>query len=188
MRGTAIAVCLVVAWGCGGGKAERGGAQAAKPAKAGSGTQKGGCSGTLTGPVPGSFTCTVMANFYYEGSEIVGGRHNALVTVLSNPYDPTHTRPKGVKNVGGNVEIQGEPKPGSWGKADVGRGTIFSVILDDGRMFDRIKDLSLTLSNASVARDSDVLGVKSRLYRVNGRLETTLTDEAGAEARVTASF
>jgi hypothetical protein len=177
---------IVVACGRGKPEPERGAEQGAAGAVRQEKT--GGCSGTLTGPVSGAFTCGVTVNHYYEGSEVVEGRRSAIVTILSNPYDPTHTRPATVKHVGGNIEISGEPRPGTYTRADAGGTTTFAVTLDDGRSFDRLQSLTLTLSRATAGREVDALGIKSRIYEVGGRFEATVADPGGAEVRITASF
>jgi hypothetical protein len=186
-RVVVVLLGLCGAVSCGGAKPGSDGTQATAP-PAREAAKPSGCSGSLSGAVTGTFSCMVTVNYYYDGSEMVGGRRNALVSILSNPFDPRHTRPAGVKNVGGNVEIAGEPKPGTFAKADAGAATLFSVILDDNRMFDRIQDLKLTLDSAAPGETTEALGIKSRLYGVGGRLEATLADEAGAEVRLSASF
>jgi hypothetical protein len=179
---------VVVLLGLGGGVGCGGGTGGSAPAAKEAAKPAGGCAGSLSGAVSGNFTCMAMVNYYYDGSEMVGGRRSALVTVLSNPHDPSHSRPAGVMSLGGNVEISGEPRPGTFGKADAGAATLVSVILDGNRLFDRIQDLTLTIDKATSGRETEALGIKSRLYSVTGRLDATLTDETGAQVKLTASF
>jgi hypothetical protein len=142
-----------------------------------------GCSGTLTGPLPGPFTCASAANYYYQGGSLTEGRQSSLITVLNNTVDPGHIRPAGVMNCGANVELEGEPMPGMYGAAAVGQsGTSAHVNYVDGRRFNTIKSLALVLTEVTFVGQFDG-ATPSRIYQVKGSLDATLT-EAGATAEV----
>jgi len=175
---------LFTAVACGGsGEAPRSQGVASPAA----GAAAGGCEGTVTGAQPGSFTCMAVGN-QFAGDEGGEPGQGAIMTVLSNPADPTHRRPEGVKSIGFNVELRGEPAPGTYSMADAGATTIGSVIYAEGTQFDQIRSLTLDLSRAEFQREQSGFGMKSRVYGIGGSLKATLADAEGREVVVEATF
>jgi hypothetical protein len=194
MRNNGLAAVLFTAGlaalgGCGGGSGETGeGAMkpaGASPSSAGS-TE---CTGTLEGAVSGSFTCTAVANFYPKGSSMVEGRTNSIVSILSNPYDPTHTRPAGVAGLGINIEIAGEPAPGTFGLGNTIVNASGSITLEGGESYDRVGALRLVLRSVRFLSEEEIPGLGvNRSYILDGEVEYTLTGAGGRTVRVKATF
>jgi hypothetical protein len=195
MRGRKLAVVLIAAGlaglgGCGGRAGEENEAgiePAGEAAQAPAGSTE--CTGTLDGVASGAFTCTAVANFYPSGSPMVEGRANSIVTILSNPYDATHTRPAGVVDLGMNIEIAGEPAPRTF---KLGNGIVDAsgtMSLDSGASYDRVRDLTLVLSSVSFVSEEEIEGIGvNRSYVLDGEVEYTLTGTDGQEVRVKATF
>jgi hypothetical protein len=181
---------LVVLGGCGGGSGEAG-EGAARPAGGASSSSAGstGCTGTLDGAASGRFTCTAVANFYPRGSSMVEGRTNSIVSILSNPYDPTHSRPAGVSGLGINIEIAGEPAQGTLGQGNGIVDASGSITLEGGESYDRVGDLTLVLTSVRFLVQQDIEGIGvNRSYSLGGEVEYTLTGAGGRTVRVKATF
>lgn len=177
---------LAALGGCRGGSDD--GAEATRTA-AESSDASSACAGTLEGIASGPFTCVAVANFYPGGSSMVAGRTNAIVSILSNPYDPTHTRPAGVASLGINVEIAGEPAAGTF---DSNSGVVAAsgaMTLEGGESCDRVGALRLEISSVRFLSEETIEGIGvNRSYALAGAVQFTLTGGDGREVRVKATF
>ena len=182
----AVAALLALA-ACGGGEEPAPAAGAASPAARDATPATTGCRGTLTGPQPGAFTCMAVANQDADPERSAAGK-SSIVTVLSNPYDPSHKRPEGVKSIGFNFELKGEPTMGTFSIDDAGAATTGAVVYDEGPQFDKIRSLTLDLTQAAFESEQSGFGMTSRVYKINGTLKATLADPEGRELVVEAEF
>ncbi len=148
------------------------------------------CQGTVEGEISGAFTCQAVANYFPNGGGLTEDRKNGLVTVLNNEFDKTHTRPSGIKAMGTNIEIVGEPKAGTFPKESTAfSGTRAYVNFSDTRGYTLIKAVNLVLTEVTFANDSTLMDITSKVYNIHGSVDYTVASDDGTKTmRVQATF
>jgi hypothetical protein len=142
------------------------------------------CAGSiLTGDHPGEFVCYAVARYYTKGVWV----GNTLVQALNNASEKTHVRPAGVTDLGIQVEIAGEALAGTYTDVSMPQTRAY-VDLDDGRAFDQIVEMTLTLENTRLDHEESSNALASRVFEIHGSVSFTVADQAGEQISVSATF
>jgi hypothetical protein len=142
------------------------------------------CSGHIdTGDHTGDFGCYAAARFYTKGS----WTGNSLIQALNSGSEKTQVRPAGVTDLGIRVEIAGEPLAGVYDGHSMPETKAY-VDFDDGRVFDKIVAMKLTLERIRFHGQEASPSIASRVFAIEGRVTFTVADDAGSQVSVSASF
>ncbi len=170
-RLAALAIAGLISSACGGEAAGPGGPPSS-------------CAGSiLTGANTGNFGCYAVANGYTKGVYAP----NSLVQVLNSEGEKTQVRPAGIKDLGIQVELAGEALAGVYTDHSM-PATKAYIDLDDGRSFDKIVEMTLTLEETKFDHQESSVSTVTRVFEIHGSVSFTVADDAAAQVNVSASF
>jgi hypothetical protein len=112
---------------------------------------------------------------------------NSLVKVINGESEKTHTRPEGIKALGIQVEIAGEPLAGIYTDASMPETNAY-VDLEDGRSFDELVEMTLTLERATFYEETSGPHTTARIFEIHGSVSFTVADDTGSQVTVAADF
>lgn len=142
------------------------------------------CAGSiLTGDQTGNFGCYAVADSYTKGVYAP----NSLVQVLNSESEKTQIRPAGVKDLGIQVELAGEALAGIYSDHSM-PATKAYLDLDDGRSFNKIVEMTLTLEETKFDHQESSVSTITRVFEIHGSVSFTVADDAGSQVSVSASF
>jgi hypothetical protein len=142
------------------------------------------CAGNiLDGDHPGRFVCYAVADYYTKG--VWSG--NSLVRALNEVSEKTHIRPAGVRDLGIQVEIAGEALAGAYTDHSMPETKAY-VDLEDGRVFDHIVEMALTLDETRFDHQETSSALAARVFEIHGSVSFTVAGGGGEQVSVSASF
>ncbi len=142
------------------------------------------CAGSvLTGDHAGDFGCYAAARYYTKG--VWNG--NSLIQALNSGSEKTQARPAGVTDLGIRVEVAGEPVAGVYDDHSMPETNAY-VDFDDGRVFDKIVAMKLTLERITFYGQESSISMASRVFAIQGSVTFTVADANGSQVSVGARF